>query len=76
MADDLCGPSNPVKGLGAHAERDRSLYQDRNFSAVNGHAGTVSPVFPVGDSIGGTASNRSILAPVPLDSGCYPSRRQ
>ncbi len=36
MSDNVCGPSNAGKSLVAHAERDRSLHQDR---IVNRHGG-------------------------------------
>lgn len=36
MADNMCGPSNGAKNLLSHADRDRSLYQDRVIGAPNG----------------------------------------
>ncbi|KAM7195238.1 hypothetical protein V8F20_007614 [Naviculisporaceae sp. PSN 640] len=37
MADNMCGPSNGAKNLVSHADRDRSMYQDRFTS--NAQAG-------------------------------------
>ncbi|OIW24389.1 hypothetical protein CONLIGDRAFT_96095 [Coniochaeta ligniaria NRRL 30616] len=36
MADDMCGPSNGAKNFLSHADRDRSLHQDRVTGAPNG----------------------------------------
>ncbi|KAI5866088.1 hypothetical protein GGS23DRAFT_367790 [Durotheca rogersii] len=40
MADSMCGPSNAMKGLAQHLDRDRALHQDRvtsaNSSSVDG----------------------------------------
>ncbi|KAK0743385.1 hypothetical protein B0T18DRAFT_415107 [Schizothecium vesticola] len=40
MADSLCGPSNGAKNLLSHADRDRSLQQDRLVGGANGSPAT------------------------------------
>ncbi|KAK1831079.1 hypothetical protein QBC39DRAFT_352320 [Podospora conica] len=40
MADSLCGPSNGAKNLLSHADRDRSLQQDRMVGGSNGGPAT------------------------------------
>lgn len=42
MADSMCGPSNGAKNLLAHADRDRSLHQDRLANAAQAGPGNVS----------------------------------
>lgn len=37
MADSMCGPSNGAKNLLSHADRDRSLYQDRVGTPSSSH---------------------------------------
>ncbi|CCC06620.1 hypothetical protein SMACR_00645 [Sordaria macrospora] len=39
MADNMCGPSNGAKNLLAHADRDRTLHQDRLVNSPNSAAG-------------------------------------
>ncbi|KAK0709613.1 hypothetical protein B0T26DRAFT_654287 [Lasiosphaeria miniovina] len=39
MADNMCGPSSGAKSLVAHAERDRTLHQDRLANGPNVGAG-------------------------------------
>lgn len=39
MADNMCGPSGGAKSLVAHAERDRTLHQDRLANGPNVGAG-------------------------------------
>ncbi|KAL2259794.1 hypothetical protein VTK26DRAFT_6396 [Humicola hyalothermophila] len=41
MADSMCGPSNGAKNLLAHADRDRSLQQDRLANAPQAGPGNV-----------------------------------
>ncbi|EGO54429.1 hypothetical protein NEUTE1DRAFT_131960 [Neurospora tetrasperma FGSC 2508] len=39
MSDSMCGPSNGAKTLLAHADRDRTLHQDRLVNSPNSAAG-------------------------------------
>ncbi|KAK3401951.1 hypothetical protein B0T20DRAFT_127098 [Sordaria brevicollis] len=39
MSDSMCGPSNGAKNLLAHADRDRTLHQDRLVNSPNSAAG-------------------------------------
>lgn len=41
MSDSMCGPSNGAKNLLAHADRDRTLHQDRLVNSPNSAAGAV-----------------------------------
>lgn len=43
MADNLCGPSAPTKGLLGHLDRNRAVQQDRIVASSPAPAGTVSP---------------------------------
>lgn len=47
MADNLCGPSNPTKGLVAHVDRDNSIQQDRLVTASPAGPSNVSPSLPL-----------------------------
>lgn len=47
MADSLCGPSNGAKNLLGHADRDRSLQQDRLVGGANGGSAVSNPSHPL-----------------------------
>jgi hypothetical protein len=52
MAESLCGPSNGAKNLLSHADRDRSLQQDRLVGGANGGPAVSNPRHP--ELVGGT----------------------
>ncbi|KAH8904457.1 hypothetical protein BR93DRAFT_148818 [Coniochaeta sp. PMI_546] len=59
MADNMCGPSNGAKNLLSHADRDRSLYQDRVIGAPNGGNQSFRNQMPTAN---GDAAFQSFLA--------------